>query len=99
YYRNLQSFPTRRSSDLIADVRDFEDVVVAKINDAPIHIRDIGTVEDGTIEQRTLSRLNGVPNVTIEIRRQSGANTIEVINAAKRSEEHTSELQSRVDLV
>jgi HAE1 family hydrophobic/amphiphilic exporter-1 len=74
---------TLRTMGRITDVRDFEDVVIAKINDAPVRIRDIGTVEDGTREQRTLSRLNGVPNVTIEIRRQSGANTIEVINAVK----------------
>ena len=49
----------------------------------PIRIRDIGRVEDGTKEQRSLSRLNGVPTVTLDIRRQSGANTIAVINGIK----------------
>jgi HAE1 family hydrophobic/amphiphilic exporter-1 len=49
----------------------------------PIRIRDIGRVEDGTKEQRSLARLNGVPTVTLEIRRQSGANTIAVINGIK----------------
>ncbi|HEY7784403.1 MAG TPA: efflux RND transporter permease subunit, partial [Pyrinomonadaceae bacterium] len=39
--------------------------------------------EDGTKEQRSLSRLNSVPTVSLEIRRQSGANTIEVINGIK----------------
>ena len=60
-----------------------EDLVVANINGAPVHIRDIGRVEDGTKEQRSLARLNGVPTVTLEIRRQSGANTIEVIHNVK----------------
>ena len=64
--------------------RDFEDLVVANINGAPVRIRDIGRVEDGTKEQRSLARLNGVPTVTLDIRRQSGANTIEVINGIKR---------------
>jgi len=64
--------------------RAFEDLVIANINGAPIHLRDVGRVEDGTKEQRSLSRLNGVPTVTLEIRRQSGANTIEVINGLKR---------------
>jgi HAE1 family hydrophobic/amphiphilic exporter-1 len=50
----------------------------------PIRLRDVGRVEDGTKEQRSLARLNGVPTVTLEIRRQSGANTIEVINGVKR---------------
>jgi multidrug efflux pump subunit AcrB len=48
-----------------------------------IRIRDIGYVEDGTKEQRSLARLNGVPTVTLEIRRQSGANTIAVIDGIK----------------
>jgi len=64
--------------------RDFEDLVVANINGSPVRIRDIGRVEDGTKEQRSLARLNGVPTVTLDIRRQSGANTIEVINGIKR---------------
>ena len=66
------------------DPRQFEDLVIANVNGSPIRLRDIGRVEDGTKEQRSLSRLNGVPTVTLEIRRQSGANTIEVINGIKR---------------
>src|SRR5437899_2019343 len=69
------------------DPRQMEDLVVANINGAPVRIRDIGGVEDGTKEQRSIARLNGVPTVTLEIRRQS------------RSEEHTSELQSLRQLV
>lgn len=65
------------------DARAFDDLVIANINGAPIRLRDVGRVEDGTKEQRSLSRLNGVPTVSLEIRRQSGANTIEVINGIK----------------
>jgi HAE1 family hydrophobic/amphiphilic exporter-1 len=74
---------TLRTMGRIDNPKDFDDLVVATVNDAPIRIRDIGRVEDGTIEQRTLARLNGVPTVTLEVRRQSGANTIEVINSLK----------------
>ena len=63
--------------------RAFEELVVANIDGSPVRLRDVGRVEDGTKEQRSLSRLNGVPTVSIEIRRQSGANTIEVINGLK----------------
>jgi HAE1 family hydrophobic/amphiphilic exporter-1 len=66
------------------DPRGFEDLVIANVNGSPIHLRDVGRVEDGTKEQRSLARLNGVPTVTLEIRRQSGANTIDVINGIKR---------------
>jgi HAE1 family hydrophobic/amphiphilic exporter-1 len=66
------------------DPRAFEDLVIANVNGSPIRLRDVGHVEDGTKEQRSLARLNGVPTVTLEVRRQSGANTIDVINGIKR---------------
>src|SRR5215813_6774050 len=65
------------------DPREMEDLVVANINGAPVKIRDIGRVEDGTKEQRSISRLNGTPTVTLEVRRQSNSNTVEVIHNVK----------------
>jgi len=73
-----------RTLGRFTDPRAFDDLVIANINGAPIRLRDVGRVEDGTKEQRTISRLNGVPTVTLEIRRQSGANTVETINGLKR---------------
>ncbi|MDQ3651273.1 MAG: efflux RND transporter permease subunit [Acidobacteriota bacterium] len=75
---------TLRTLGRYADPRDFNDLVIANIGGAPVRVRDIGRVEDGTKEQRSATRLNGVPTVTIEIRRQTGANTIDVINNVKR---------------
>src|SRR5262245_28494042 len=74
------------------DARAFQDLVVATLNGSPVRLRDIGTVEDGTKEQRSASRLNGVPTVTLEVRRQSGANTMAVIEAVKRGIDRTQEL-------
>jgi HAE1 family hydrophobic/amphiphilic exporter-1 len=65
--------------------RAMNDLVVAQKNGIPVHISDIGRVEDGTKEQRSLARLNGVPTVTLEIRRQSGANTMATIAGAKKA--------------
>src|SRR6266850_2430101 len=65
------------------DPRQFEDLVIANVNGSPVKLRDVGRVEDGTKEQRSLARLNGVPTVTLDVRRQSGANTVEVINGIK----------------
>ncbi len=72
-----------RTLGRFTDARQFEELVIANINGAPVRLRDIGHVEDGTKEQRSVARLNGVPTVTLEIRRQSGANTIEVIKGIK----------------
>ena len=62
---------------------EFNDLVVATLNGQPVRVRDLGAAEDGTKEQRSVARLNGVPTVSLEIRRQSGANTIEVIEGVK----------------
>jgi HAE1 family hydrophobic/amphiphilic exporter-1 len=74
---------TLRTLGRFTDPRQFDDLVIANVNGAPVRLRDVGHVEDGTKEQRSLSRLNGVPTVTLDIRRQSGANTVEVIEGIK----------------
>jgi len=74
---------TLRTMGRFESANDFNDLVVATINGQPVRVRDLGEAEDGTKEQRSLARLNGVPTVTLEIRRQSGANTIEVIEGIK----------------
>lgn len=88
-----------RTMGRLTDPRAFNDLVIKQINGSPIRIRDIGHVEDGTKEQRSLARLNGVPTVTLEIRRQSGSNTVEVIKNVKRElEKANSQLPSDVKL-
>jgi HAE1 family hydrophobic/amphiphilic exporter-1 len=76
---------TLRTIGRLADPRAFDDLVVATIGGQPVRVRDIGRAEDGTMEQRSTARLNGVPTVVLELRRQSGANTVAVIEAAKRA--------------
>ena len=70
---------TLRTLGRFTDPRQFDDLVIANVNGSPVKLRDVGRVEDGTKEQRSFSRLNGVPTVSLDIRRQSGANTVEVI--------------------
>ncbi len=76
---------TLRTMGRIADPKAFNDLVITTIKGAPIRIRDVGWAEDGTKEQRSISRLNGVPTVTLEVRRQSGSNTVAVIEAVKQN--------------
>ncbi|MFN4258767.1 MAG: efflux RND transporter permease subunit [Gemmataceae bacterium] len=65
--------------------RFFEDLVVKTVNNRPIRIRDLGHVVDGQKEIRSLARLNGEPAVVLQIQRQSGTNTMEVIQGIKES--------------
>jgi HAE1 family hydrophobic/amphiphilic exporter-1 len=72
-----------RTLGRFTEPRQMEDLVITNINGSPVRIRDIGHVEDGTKEQRSVAHLNGVPTVTLEIRRQSSANTVQVIHNVK----------------
>lgn len=74
------------------DPRLFNDLVVATIGSTPVRIRDIGFAEDGHKEQRTAALYDGQPAVALEVRRQSGANTIEVVNNIKSRLERVGQL-------
>ncbi|MDQ3440038.1 MAG: efflux RND transporter permease subunit, partial [Planctomycetota bacterium] len=74
---------TLRTLGRLTKAQDFNDIVIATVSGAPIRIRDVGRAEDGEREQRSLARLNGEPTVALEVRRQSGGNTVEVIEAVK----------------
>ncbi len=76
-----------RTMGRIADPRAFNDIVITRVNGAPVRVRDVGRVEDGSGERRSSARLNGRAAVTLEVRRQSGANTVEVIEGVKRNME------------
>jgi HAE1 family hydrophobic/amphiphilic exporter-1 len=65
------------------DPQMFNDLVVANIGGTPVRIRDVGYAEDGHKEQRTFATYDGTPAVAVELRRQTGANTIQVINNVK----------------
>ncbi len=62
---------------------DFLDLVVATAHGTPVRLRDLGEVVDGTKEVRNLARLDGVPAVVLQVQRQSGENTVEVIAGVK----------------
>src|SRR5438128_651509 len=72
-----------RTMGRIAEPRSFNDLVVATLHGVPVRVRDIGCAEDGTTEPRPAARRNGVPTVIMEVRRQSGENTVAVIEGVK----------------
>lgn len=72
-----------RTMGRVSDARDFSELVVATLNGTPVRLSDLGEVHDATKEVRTLARLNGTPAVVIQIQRQSGENTVAVVDEIK----------------
>ncbi|HPP81749.1 MAG TPA: efflux RND transporter permease subunit, partial [Deltaproteobacteria bacterium] len=68
----------------IMEVAAFGDLVVTRSEGRPVRIRDIARVEDGLEEERTYTRFNGMPCVGIGVRKQTGTNTVEVIDRVKK---------------
>lgn len=55
-----------------------EKTMVTRRDSRPIYIKDLGFVEDSHTEIRNLVRVNGQPGLRMSIRKQSGANTVDV---------------------
>jgi HAE1 family hydrophobic/amphiphilic exporter-1 len=65
------------------NVPDFNDLIIAYVKGAPVRLRDVGKAEDGMQEKRDIARFNGIPAVGLGVQKQSGTNTVAVVNAVK----------------
>jgi len=72
-----------RTMSKLTEVEQFNDVVITTRNGFPIKISDVGRVEKTGGEPSSAASLDGVTSVSVGIRKQSGANTIAVINNVK----------------
>lgn len=61
----------------------FDDLIVADRQTGPVRVRDVAAVADAEEEPRTLARLNGRNAVSLVIRKQSGTNTVAVVDRLK----------------
>ena len=71
-------------------IQQFNEMVVGYYKGTPVRLRDIGRAEDGMQEKRTIARYNGVSSVSVGIQKQSGTNTVEVIERIKKELEQIS---------
>ena len=72
-----------RTMSKLTEVEQFSDIVITTRNGYPIKIKDVGSVEKTGGEPSSAASLDGVPAVSVGVRKQAGANTIAVIDAVK----------------
>ncbi|HUU35974.1 MAG TPA: efflux RND transporter permease subunit, partial [Vicinamibacterales bacterium] len=53
-------------------------VILRSEGGSTVRVRDVGTVVDGFEDRKTTTRLDGVDAVSFSVRKQSGANTVEI---------------------
>ena len=66
-----------------ADADQFENLIVKTARGVPIYLHEIARVVDGYEEQRTLALIEGRRALAVEIRKQSGGNTVDVARTVK----------------
>src|SRR4029077_13606254 len=77
-----QSYQINANDQLVTS-QDYRPVVVAFQNGAPVMLTDVATVVDGAENEKQAAWMNNVPAVIVNIRRQPGANIIQVVDSIK----------------
>jgi multidrug efflux pump len=70
-------------NDQITTAADFDQVVLAYRNGAPVMLKDVAKVIDGVENTQLSAWMNKVPAVIVNIQRQPGANIINVVDSIK----------------
>ena len=71
------------ANDQLVTSDDYRKVVVAYRNGAPVMLKDVANVVDGIENNKQAAWMNMTPAVIMNIQRQPGANTIDVVKAIK----------------
>jgi HAE1 family hydrophobic/amphiphilic exporter-1 len=75
---------TLRTLGRLESTGQFSNIVVATTaSGTPIRLRDVASVEDTTAEARTGAFFDGQRTLVMDVRRQSGQNTVQVVEAVR----------------
>ncbi len=64
-------------------VAELETLIVAHRDGAPIRLRDVARVEDGAEDPTMVARFNGQDTVGMGIRKQTGGNTVAIVDTVR----------------
>jgi multidrug efflux pump len=80
HFANDQRTLTIQANDQLFKAVDYEPLIVAYHNGAPVRVGDIAQVQDSVADIRNAGFANGKPSVLLIIFRQPGANIIGTVN-------------------
>ena len=69
-----------RTAAEFRSLRELEGMVVAQVDGAAVYLRDVARVEDGAEDVESIARYNGEISVGMGIRKQSGGNTVGIVD-------------------
>ena len=71
------------ANDQLTTAQDYENVVIAYRDNAPVFLKNVAKVVNGIENTKQAAWMNQTPAVILNVQRQSGANTIRVVNSIK----------------
>ncbi len=72
-----------RSQGQFQSIEDIRNLVVMTRQGVPVYMRDIADVVDSTEQRRQFMRINGKSAVQLQIQKQSGTNTVAVVEGVR----------------
>jgi len=74
---------TVNANDQLNDPDQYRSLIVAYKNGAPVRLSDVGTVIDGTENDKLGAWMDATPAIIMNVQRQPGANVIDVVDRIK----------------
>src|SRR5688500_7769857 len=74
---------TLRIEGRAVEAKQIGDIVVRQQGDHAVRVRDVADLEDAEEEAETAAVRNGVPAIALSVRKQSGTNTVAVVDSVK----------------
>lgn len=71
---------TINANDQLESPTDYQNIIVAYNNGAPVRLRDVATVQKGAENELLAAWVNHKPGIVINVQRQPGANVIAVVD-------------------
>jgi multidrug efflux pump len=72
------------ANDQITTAKQYQNIVVAYNNGAPVFLKNVATVVNGVENSKEAAWVDATPAVVINIQRQPGANTITVVDSIRK---------------
>jgi HAE1 family hydrophobic/amphiphilic exporter-1 len=66
-------------------VEGFREMVISRRGNLPVTLGEVAEIRDSVEERRSLAVIDGEPAIGVDILKQSGANTVETVDAVKRA--------------
>lgn len=80
--QNEKEYTIRFTQETL-DPMTLGDIIIDNRGGKQIYLRDVATIQDGTVENRSAYRLAGEQSIAIQVLKKDDTNTVEVVNRIK----------------